>query len=550
MSSELASIFLGDTFSDLVFYCVDGSWARAHTAFMAQMSPVVKMAVNSAPSDAEEVAISLPDFSIESVNGILELCYLGHTYTSYNSLQEMVQLSDFLQIPELHLMLLRARLILQNNKRPRSAKKAKKSRENSSAENQNENDSSLVCTMCQKKFCDLIRLLMHQGSVHQLQISCPICHSTNFHSRSLKQHMERVHSNQNFPCKHCNRSFGSRHLLWEHEACVHRFFEEGKGFPCTHCNKEFTRRKTREHHLRFVHGIVDICRECPTCGKLFTCRNSWYTHRYTHIEERRFPCDVCGKHFKSPSNLRSHLQLHCQSLVCPYCTEKFNRSDYLVRHLRRSHDGRGLTPEGKIPGWMKKNASQATGETEFILGEGADFVLAAEDSGPRGLVGVKPLPKRGSSEAAPVYSEEDLLLQSAVESIHAGDPADSVDMAEGDEDNRESVHLVEAVVQMDSQPQSGLHLGQSDVIGLTLDAGQQRVQIGDQTYTIQTTPLPDSGGELLRGHADPGGYATLTAALDGDPISMDSLVFAQPTLIPDIGPDYDDNRILRKAKKS
>ena len=60
----------------------------------------------------------------------------------------------------------------------------------------------------------------------------------------------------------------------------------------------------------------------------------------THEPEKKYPCDICGKYFRSPSYLLTH-EKACSGIKeeeCAYCGKKFAKRSVLINH-ERLHTG-------------------------------------------------------------------------------------------------------------------------------------------------------------------------------------------------------------------
>lgn len=79
-----------------------------------------------------------------------------------------------------------------------------------------------------------------------------------------------------FTCTVCDRSFGYKHVLQNHE----RTHTGEKPFECKECHKRFT----RDHHLK--------------------------THMRLHTGEKPYSCSHCDRKFVQVANLRRHLRVH------------------------------------------------------------------------------------------------------------------------------------------------------------------------------------------------------------------------------------------------
>ncbi|XP_044729408.1 protein krueppel-like [Chrysoperla carnea] len=104
-----------------------------------------------------------------------------------------------------------------------------------------------------------------------------------------------------FICGVCNRSFGYKHVLQNHE----RTHTGEKPFECPECHKRFT----RDHHLK--------------------------THMRLHTGERPYHCDHCDRHFVQVANLRRHLRVHTgeRPYSCKECSARFSDSNQLKAHV-------------------------------------------------------------------------------------------------------------------------------------------------------------------------------------------------------------------------
>ncbi|XP_022908394.1 protein krueppel-like [Onthophagus taurus] len=118
---------------------------------------------------------------------------------------------------------------------------------------------------------------------------------------SLTKNGETLGKDRQFTCGVCNRSFGYKHVLQNHE----RTHTGEKPFECQQCHKRFT----RDHHLK--------------------------THMRLHTGERPYHCDHCDRQFVQVANLRRHLRVHTgeKPYVCEFCSSKFSDSNQLKAHM-------------------------------------------------------------------------------------------------------------------------------------------------------------------------------------------------------------------------
>jgi uncharacterized Zn-finger protein len=69
-------------------------------------------------------------------------------------------------------------------------------------------------------------------------------------------------------------------------------------------------------------------------------RHKLFNHMWSHREEAKYICDVCGKALSSSKSLRAHQRTHTgeKPFICSFCGKAFGSSMYLNVH-KRSHTG-------------------------------------------------------------------------------------------------------------------------------------------------------------------------------------------------------------------
>ncbi|KAK2899465.1 zinc finger protein 37-like [Channa argus] len=77
---------------------------------------------------------------------------------------------------------------------------------------------------------------------------------------------------------------------------------------------------------------------CKVCGFLYKSRNFVIRHSWTHVDDPKTFCGVCGEHSESAEELRSHLQGHLKTHICNICGKAFiTRNDF--REHTAGHTG-------------------------------------------------------------------------------------------------------------------------------------------------------------------------------------------------------------------
>ncbi|GME90145.1 unnamed protein product [[Candida] boidinii] len=108
------------------------------------------------------------------------------------------------------------------------------------------------------------------------------------------------------------------------------------------------------------------------CGKTFTRISNIRAHIQTHLSDRPFSCDVCGKKFVRNHDLKRHYRGHQEfTCVCP-CGKKFPRKDALKRHRLRMicvggiPDEKGIIKKKSINGLPVKRGRPKRKDTASV----------------------------------------------------------------------------------------------------------------------------------------------------------------------------------------
>nr|XP_020453849.1 zinc finger protein 121-like [Monopterus albus] len=107
-----------------------------------------------------------------------------------------------------------------------------------------------------------------------------------------------------------------------------------KLFQCDICGKAFKSRSQVNIHLRVHTGETPY--SCKICGKEFRFRSGLVIHMRTHTGEKPFACKTCGKGFTCSSSLANHMRIHTgeKPFSCKTCGKNFVSTSRLTSHLR------------------------------------------------------------------------------------------------------------------------------------------------------------------------------------------------------------------------
>ncbi|KAL1459134.1 hypothetical protein WDU94_011141 [Cyamophila willieti] len=131
-----------------------------------------------------------------------------------------------------------------------------------------------------------------------------------------------------FTCNICNRSFGYKHVLQNHE----RTHTGEKPFECLECGKRFTRDHHLKTHMRLHTGEKPY--HCSHCDRHFVQVANLRRHLRVHTGERPYNCELCASKFSDSNQLKAHMLIHRgeKPFNCTKCNSQFRRKHHLNHH--------------------------------------------------------------------------------------------------------------------------------------------------------------------------------------------------------------------------
>lgn len=206
-----------------------------------------------------------------------------------------------------------------------------------------------------------------EGHNDEKQLQCDICHKMFAMDRKkLLDHKWYVHGYNEYECPICGRPFSLRHRMLDHirthDGPRHRGKRKdqdhlAKPFKCEVCEMEFRLKKTFNYHRRQKHGLTEVV--CNICGKPFAYPYQLKEHMDQNDHNRvarrqqgvkrsetdsedldiRFKCAICQKLFKREGSLYAHQKMKHEEKphVCSVCDKPYAFQCQLKVHMK-SHE--------------------------------------------------------------------------------------------------------------------------------------------------------------------------------------------------------------------
>ncbi|XP_001359687.3 zinc finger protein 84 [Drosophila pseudoobscura] len=155
---------------------------------------------------------------------------------------------------------------------------------------------------------------------------------------SEDQQKKRKTRKAHYSCELCQQRFTRKYQLYDHQRQTHSWSEAPH--VCGRCDGRFVSLQMLRHHNESQCRNSQkrfLCHKCPL-------RFRWKHNLRAHFREHRianqtFECSQCKRVFDKKKSLTVHLlSAHAEEsklIPCQWCTRKFYRHDYLVKHLKR-----------------------------------------------------------------------------------------------------------------------------------------------------------------------------------------------------------------------
>ncbi|XP_062543917.1 transcription factor grauzone-like isoform X2 [Armigeres subalbatus] len=235
------------------------------------------------------------------------------------------------------------------------------------------NPDAFQCTLCEKSYCNSLNLRIHmmrhnppdkldhkcdkcersfakkyQLNAHQLRhvpeeertFICTSCKKSFATKYAMQQHYNRVHLKElHFTCDTCAKSFYSKQALQVHQT-THSDDLPSQKVQCADCGSWHKHMVGLMKHRKRHHEQEQKMYPCPDCGKVTRSMTALKSHQnYNHRMESSHGCQICGKAFKRPIDLKEHMASHTGMPLykCTYCERQFNSSSNMFSHRKREH---------------------------------------------------------------------------------------------------------------------------------------------------------------------------------------------------------------------
>ncbi|CAH1104208.1 unnamed protein product [Psylliodes chrysocephalus] len=143
--------------------------------------------------------------------------------------------------------------------------------------------------------------------------------------------------NQIYTCCFCSETFEDRLMYKKHKF---KEYKKRRGKPntriaCSVCGKLIRRVRIKDHMV--LHG-KERPYVCDICGKRYRSSSNLYDHRLTHKKIKNKVCEICGKSFYYACKLQLHLQTHNTkpepnpNFMCRICGYTCSTKQSLKKH--------------------------------------------------------------------------------------------------------------------------------------------------------------------------------------------------------------------------
>jgi len=201
--------------------------------------------------------------------------------------------------------------------------------DNSTSDQRGPDNNKDICSACEKVFPDLFQSVNDSDETLK-KFSCTKCNFQYLERSKLVKHAQKHFAERPYVCHLCEKSFQKQFGL----ECHIKIHGDRKLLQCNVCSKKVQTKRSLECHMVLHSGVMNYT--CAVCGKSFACKDGLKYHTRTHTGERPYACPRCPKTFVMLCHLKTHATSHTgeKPLECTVCSKRFRLHCARKRHMK------------------------------------------------------------------------------------------------------------------------------------------------------------------------------------------------------------------------